>query len=255
MSTAPRGTVTPPTDAIRAVQALEQGDWRTAHALAAQLGQPGLAIGRLALSMRERALGLVAESWTALAEAAALAEAPGGRPSGHRPARRPGGPGDPAALSWPAAAGSEFRRRLGHVGQREELQARGQWRRIEESAYPKRTCLIEACTDHLTWVHFDHATWQAPWPGEWLPRNDRVTRGRYGEEGREYFLRRANELLHWVSPVQGSLTRKVWDDLGAYRGLHEAALAALADRDDAPAFLVARRAAYARAVAFARQVN
>jgi hypothetical protein len=252
MSTAPGGTVTPPTDAIRAVQALEQGDWRTAHALAAQLGQPGLAIGRLALSMRERALGLVAESWTALAEAAALAEAPGGRPSGHRPARRPGGPGEPAVLSWAAAAGSEFRRRLGHVGQREEFHARGQWRRIGESAYPKRTCLIEACTDHLTWVSFDHATWQAPWPGEWLPRNDRVTRGRYGEEGREYFLRRANELWHWVAPLRGSITRKVWDDLGTSRGLRGAATAALARRDDGRNQPCPLRAPHSLAIAFAR---
>ena len=64
------------------------------------------------------------------------------------------------------------------------------------------------------------------------PASDRVTRGKLGETGREYFLRRANELFHWVYPLRGSLTRKVWDDLGAYRGLHEAALTALAERDD-----------------------
>ncbi len=118
------------------------------------------------------------------------------------------------------------------VGQREELEARGQWFRIEDSVYPKRACLIGR-VDHLTWIFFDRSTWQAPQTDEWLPVNDRVTLGRLAETGREYFLRRANELLHWVNPIQGSLTRKVWDDLGAYRGVHEAALAALAEWDDA----------------------
>ena len=107
--------------------------------------------------------------------------------------------------------------------------------------------------DHLTWVFFDRSTWRSPQAGEWLAVNDRVTRGKLGETGREYFLRSANELFHWVCPLQGSLTRKVWDDLGAYRGLHEAALAALAERDDARTQQVAQRAAYTRAVAFARQ--
>ena len=55
---------------IRAVEALEQGDWRTARDLAPQLGRPGIAVRLLALSMRERALGMVAESWQALAAAA-----------------------------------------------------------------------------------------------------------------------------------------------------------------------------------------
>ncbi len=80
MSATPEYTIPAPTavQAIRAVEALEQGDWRAARDLAAQIGRPGLAVHRLALSMRERALGLVAESWEALVEAAA------GRPAGQR---------------------------------------------------------------------------------------------------------------------------------------------------------------------------
>jgi hypothetical protein len=235
-----------PVEAIRAIEALEQGDWRAARALAAQLGRPGLPVRCLALSMREHALGLVTESWAALAEAAT------GRPADQWSSLHAGGPGGHVALPWPSPVENDFRRRLDLVGRREEMEARSQWSRIEDSAYPKRACLIEACVDHLTWILFDHSTWCAPQAGEWLPASDRVTQGRLGETGREYFLRRANELLHWINPIQGSLTRKVWDDLGAYRGLHAAALAALADREDAPALPVAQRAAYTRALAFAR---
>ena len=82
-----------------------------------------------------------------------------------------------------------------------------------------------------------------------------MTRGKLGEAGREYFLRRANELFHSVSPLRGSLTRKVWEDLGAYRGLHEAALATLAARDDAHTPRVVQRLAYTTAVAWARQIS
>jgi hypothetical protein len=57
--------------AIHAVEALEQGDWRMAGDLARHIGRPGLAVRQLALSMRERALGMVTESWQALAAAAA----------------------------------------------------------------------------------------------------------------------------------------------------------------------------------------
>lgn len=238
-----------PLEAIRAVDALEQGDWRTARDLAASLGRPGPAVRHMALSMRERALGLVAESWEALAEAAADC------PAGQRSSLRGGGPGGHVALLWPARTENEFWYRFGLVGRREEFEARSQWSRIDDSVYPKRTCLVEGCADHLTWVYFDRSTWRAPQAGEWLPVNDRVTRGKFGESGREYFLRRANEILHWVYPIQGSLSRKVWDDLGAYRGLHEAALAALAERDDARTPRVAQRVAYTRAVALARQVS
>jgi hypothetical protein len=238
-----------PFEAIRAVEALEQGDWRTARDLAARLGRPGLAVRCLALSMQERALGMVTESWEALAEAAV------GRPTERWSSLRACAASGHIALPWPSQVENEFWRRLGLVGRREELQARSQWFRIEDSVYPKRTCLIEGCADHLTWVFFDRFTWRAPRAGEWLPANDRVTRGKFGETGREYFLRRANELFHWVYPIHGSLTRKVWDDLGTYRGLHEAALAALAERDDARTLHVAQRAGYTTAVAWARQTS
>jgi hypothetical protein len=238
-----------PSEAIRAVKALEQGDWRTASDLAEQLGRPGLAVRQLALSMRERALGMVTESWQALAAAAAYC------PQERRSSLRTSGPGDQVALRWPSQVENEFWCRLGLVGRREELQAHSQWVRIEDSVYPKRTCLIEGCADHLTWVFFDRFTWRAPQAGEWLPGNDRVTRGKLGEAGREYFLRRANELFHSVCPLRGSLTRKVWEDLGAYRGLHEAALAALAERDDAHIPCAVQRVAYTTAVAWARQIS
>jgi hypothetical protein len=238
-----------PSEAIRAVKALEQGDWRTARHLAEQLGQPGLAVRQLALSMRERALGMVTESWQALAAAAACC------PPERRSCLRTNGPGDQVALRWPSQVENEFWCRLGLVGRREELQAHGQWVRIEDSIYPKRTCLIEGCADHLTWIFFDRFTWRAPRAAEWLPVNDRVTRGKLGEAGREYFLRRANELFHWVCPLRGSLTRKVWEDLGAYRGLHEAALAALAERDDAHTSDVVQRLAHTTAVAWADQLT
>lgn len=161
----------PPFEAIRAVEALEQGDWRTAYDFAPQLGRPGIAVRLLALSMRERALGAVTESWEALA---AAADCPAERPYKLRST----GPGDHATLPWPSRVENEFWRRLGLVGQREEFQARSQWIRIEDSAYPKRTCLVESCVDHLTWVFFDRSTWRSPQASEWLPASDRVTRGK-----------------------------------------------------------------------------
>lgn len=236
-------------EAIRAVEALEQGDWRMARDLAPQLGRPGVAVRMLALSMRERALGMVAESWQAMATAAA------GCPAERRSKLRTTGPGDHTSLPWPSRMENEFWRRFGLVGQREELQTRSQWFRIEDSVYPKRTCLVEGCIDHLTWVFFDRSTWRSPQADEWLAVSDRVTRGRLGEAGREYFLRRANELFHSVWPLRGSLTRKVWDDLGAYRGLHDAALTALAEREDMHTAHIVQRAAYTNAVAWARQVS
>jgi hypothetical protein len=235
-------------EATRAVEALEQGAWRTARDLAPQLGRPGVAVRLLALSMRDRALGMVTESWQALAAAAAC-------PVERRSKVRTTGPGDHTALPWPSLVGNEFWRRFGLVGQREEFEARSQWFRIEDSVYPKRTCLVESCVDHLTWVFFDLSTWRSPQAGEWLTVSDRVTRGKLGEAGREYFLRRANELFHSVCPLRGSLTRKVWDDLGAYRGLHEAAVTALAERDDMPTAHIVQRVAYTSAVAWARQVS
>ena len=171
------------------------------------------------------------------------------------PTCAPPGPGDYTALPWPSRVGNEFWCRFGLVGQREEFQARSQWFRIEDSVYPKRICLVESCVDHLTWVFFDHSTWRPPQAGEWLAVSDRVTRGKLGEVGREYFLRRANELFHWVCPLRGSLTRKVWDDLGAYRGLHDAALTALAERDDMHTAQIVQRVAYRSAVAWARQTS
>jgi hypothetical protein len=235
-------------EAIRAAEALEQGDWRTARDLAPQLGRPGVAVRLLALSMRERALGMVVESWQALTAAADC-------PAERRSRLRSTGPGDHTALPWPSRVGNEFWCRFGLVGQREEFQARSQWLRIEDSAYPKRTCLVAGCVDHLTWVFLDRSTWRSSQAGEWLPASDRVTRGRFGEAGREYFLRRANELFHSVWPLRGSLTRKVWDDLGAYRGLHEAALTALTERDDTHTAHVVQRLAYTSAIAWARQVS
>jgi hypothetical protein len=191
---------------------------------------------------------MVVESWQALAAAADC-------PAERRSRLRSTGPGDHTALPWPSRVGNEFWCRFGLVGQREEFQARSQWFRIEDSAYPKRTCLVEGCVDHLTWVFLDRSTWRSPQAGEWLPASDRVTRGRFGEAGREYFLRRANELFHSVWPLRGSLTRKVWDDLGAYRGLHEAALTALTERDDTHTAHVVQRLAYTSAVVWARQVS
>ena len=47
----------------------------------------------------------------------------------------------------------------------------------------------------------------------------------------------------------------MWDDLGAYRGLHEAALTALAERDDMHTAQIVQRVAYRSAVAWARQVS
>ena len=248
---ADRGFILPPPtllEAIRAVEALEQGHWRTALDLAPQLGQLGSAVRWLALSMRERAHGLVDESWQSLAAAADC-------PAERRSRLRTSGPGDRTTLPWLSQAGDEFWCRLGHVGQREEFHARSQWFRIEDSSYPKRTCLVESCVDHLTWVFFDHSTWQAAQAGEGLAVGDRVTRGKLGEVGREYFLRRANELFHSVCPLRGSITRKVWDDLGGYRGLHGAALTALAERNDRQTAQVVQRVAHRSAVAWAQQAS
>jgi hypothetical protein len=213
----------PASTSLLAVQSLEEGKWRAAASLAPQLGRPGIPVRALALSMRERTFGVVTESWATLVRAAA--DCPGDHRLG------PAGPGDPGRIAWPRQTRNEFWDRLGRVGQREEDQARRQWQRIEASPYPKRTALIEAGVDHLTWVFFDGLTWRAPSGGEWLPNDERVVRrGKLGETGREYFLRRANELYHSVYPLRGSLTRTVWDDLGQHRGLYGAALQALAAR-------------------------
>ena len=204
------------------MEALERGDWRTALELAPRLGRPGIAVRLLALSMRSVRSGWSPRAGRALADAADC------------PAKRRSSPHASVhvSLAWPYRAGNEFWCRFGLVGQREEFQARSQWFRIEDSDYPKRTCLVESCVDHLTWVFFDRSTWRPVLVDEWLAVSDRVTRGKFGESGREYFLRRANELFHFVYPLSGSLTRKVWDDVGGYCGLHDAALTALAGRDD-----------------------
>jgi hypothetical protein len=238
---------TPP-EGLLAVAALEQGDWRRAHDLALRLGRPGIAVHRLALSMRARAPGLVTESWQALASAARS-------PAEPRLGLRTTGPGDPTVLPWPSEEGSEFWYRFGLVGQREETQARRQWNRIEDSTYPKRSCLVEACVDYLTWVFFDHSTWRSARDGDWRLASDRVTRGRLEPAGREYFLRRANELYHSVCPLRGSLTRRVWDDLDGYGGLIEAARTALAGQDNTPTPPAVQRIAYRSAVAWARQAG
>lgn len=141
------------------------------------------------------------------------------------------------------------------MGQREEHEARSQWSRIEDSIYPKRTCLIESCVDYLTWVDFDRSTWRPPDAAPWLTGHDRVSRGRFGEVGREYFLRRASELLHLVYPLRGGISRKVWEGVGYYPGLKGAALTALAERGGAGGRqwgLAGQRIAYVSAVAFAR---
>lgn len=227
------------------MEALELGDWRTALELAPRLGRPGIAVRLLALSMRKRAVGLVAESLQSLADAAAC------------PAKRRSSPHTSvhARLAWPYRAGNEFWCRFGLVGQREEFQARSQWFRIDNSDYPKRTCLVESCVDHLTWVFFDRSTWQPVPVDARLAVSDRVTRGKFGESGREYFLRRANELYHFVYPLSGSLTRRVWDDVGGYCGLHDAALTALAGRDDMHMGQGGQRAAYTSALALAQQTR
>ena len=66
-------------EAIQAVGALERGDWRMAYDLMPRLGRCGIAVQRMALSMRERTAGTVAESWQALADAASCTVP--GRPS------------------------------------------------------------------------------------------------------------------------------------------------------------------------------
>jgi hypothetical protein len=238
-----------PLPANQAMLALETGDWRTALELARRLDRMGPAVRSLALSMRDRTYGLVAESWDALAEAAAR------HPHNQWSGRPTAGPDDQPALPWPAVPDNDVWSRFALIGQREELQARHQRQRVIDAVYPKRACLIEACVDHLTWVFFDRFTWRAEQVNEWCPANDRVTRGRLGEMGREYFLRRANELYHWVHPIRGSLSRKVWDELGGLRGLHGAALAALAEQDPTWASGVAQREARQVALTCARTMR
>lgn len=236
----------PPLPANQALLALEAGDWRTALTLARRLDRMGPPMRSLGLSMRDRTHGLVAESWDALAEAAAR------HPQNQWLGRPPAGPDDRPALPWPVVPENDAWYHFALIGQREELQARRQRQRVMDAVCPKRTCLIEACVDHLTWVYFDRFTWRAEPPGEWRPANDRVTRGRLGEMGREYFLRRANELYHWVHPIQGSLSRRVWDELGGLRGLHGAALAALVEQDHTWASRVSQREARQVALTCAR---
>ena len=127
-----------PSEAIRAVEALEQGDWRTARDLAAQLGRPGTC------RPLPGAQYAGASARDGRRELASLAEAAVSRPTERwsKPADQRAG--DHLALPWPAQVENEFWRRFGLVGQREEFQARSQWSRIEDSVYPKRTCLIEA---------------------------------------------------------------------------------------------------------------
>ena len=209
-------------------EALCRGRWRRAHELAERMGGVGIIVNHLAQSMQMRAVGLVKESWDDLVRAAVACDRT-------RPAvRRSTCPGDPAPIPWPDNVRDPFIRDLIRIGRREEAHARAQWHRIENATLPKRAAVIEACLDHLMSVEHDRYTWSKATGGEWLPNHDRVTRGRYGECGQDYFVRRANELYQWVFPGPGQLTKAVWCRLQLYRGVRAEALAVLAFLADAP---------------------
>ena len=249
--TSPAGVLRPvgPTGhSVAAVQELEHGNWAAARRLSDRVGGTGLPVSKLAEYMKCRAHGLLPEAWTCLAESARLC-----LPAGARHGVLPEDPAHPAPIAWPTGPG-EFWRCLARVGRREEMQMRELWHRIEDAQHPKRVAMIEACIEHETWVEHDHNTWTRPGDDDWLFANDRVTRGCYGEFGRQYVIRRSCEVWLWVFPLTGGVSKRVWEDLGTARGLRAEARRELRRRSEQRPVggSASQRFAYQEAVRVAR---
>lgn len=255
-------------DADRPLAALERGDWRGAYALVAALSRgprrddssQGAAdllacVRMIARSMLMHTHGQVAESWSALAQAAGSC----------RPAQ-PGitqlTPASPAALFvLPTPTANRHWGRLALIGRREEEMIRSQRDRLlkamhtadldardhREPLKAQQLALIEAVIDHLSWVEWDPFTWQAPVACEKIPPSLDLTRGGIGDLGRNYLLRRATVLYQSVFPREGGIGRTVWDQMGGYRQVRGRALGELNERGpDVEPVGVPYRIGYAR---------
>jgi hypothetical protein len=181
----------------------------------------GVVLRIVARSMQLQAQGHVQEAWGELGNAAQLL--PRGR-------RQPTPPGAVAR----AALGP--RRRAASVDEELAWQiTRLVWREQFELSYLRdrfardllraREELIEACIEHLCWIEFDPFVFSRPGPG--APAWDdgvSVDRERSG------LCLRGTRLRQFADPSERALSKSVWIDIGAYRGLCAEALGWLADR-------------------------
>jgi hypothetical protein len=199
------------------ISALERGDWRTVLVLVDTVPLAGRrdvvnlagAVLRLADSMRLQAINDVSEAASAIRVATSmLAER-------SREAH-------PQVLHLSA--------RTSRVARRERIQLdelRGRFVELDRGQ-PE---LVEAATEHLTWVIFD------PWTVRRHPHERRLLGlddaafERFGTLNRTCLCDRATRLRHFATQRTRPVSEKNWSRLGAERGVFESALWELASQD------------------------
>lgn len=212
--------------------ALELGHWRAIlHPGAACPGEGvagdkgpvlwAVVLRMVARSMQLQAQGRVQEAWDQLGKAADLL--PAAR-------RRPTSPGDVAraALRPPrtgASADEELTRRIARLVWREQFELAELRTRFAPGLQRARDELVEGCIEHLCWVEFDPFVFAyvAPGAAAW---DDGTSVARE----RSVLCLRSTRLRQFADPTQGALSKSVWIDIGAYRGLCAEAFDRLADR-------------------------
>lgn len=238
----PTGRDSEPTSLIRALLALEHGDWRSAMTLLSIDGasSEGLAAvaGLLALSMFCQAIGDVGAAWQHLDDVARILPAGLTRSTAAEPVRRvnlprrpePTDPTDQRGALIPAVMVVACR-----IAWREQTELLSLRDRFRAPGRTPREELVDACIEYLMWVEFDPWTWQhrsadprSPQTGVVLPRS-------FGTPHRTDMCARASALRRLAIPQLGDLSESVWKDIGAYRGLRGQALRRLADRPLVPA--------------------
>ncbi len=216
---------------VRALVALERGDWRGAMALMADDGasHEGLmaVAGLLALSMFCQAVGDVLAAWRHLGDVAQILPETMSRTDQSESVRRMNPPRLPEPDSHDMAPVMMTACRIAWREQSELFNLRDRFRAPGRTP---REELVDACIEYLMWVEFDPWTWQhrsgdpySPLTGVVLPRS-------FGTPQRTDMCARASALRKLAVPGLGDLSESVWKDVGAYRGLRGLALRRLADR-------------------------
>lgn len=175
----------------------------------------------VSLSMQRQAQGRVQEAWDRLGEAADLL--PVAR-------RQPTPPGDVArAALRPARRGAsvdeELARRITRLVWREQFELTDLRNRFSPGLQRARDELVEGCIEHLCWVEFDPFVFAQLPPGA-AAWDDGTSVGRE----RSVLCLRSTRLRQFADPTVGALSKSVWIDIGAYRGLCAEAFDRLADR-------------------------
>jgi hypothetical protein len=214
--------------------ALEVGHWRAIlHPQAAcavgQVAGPeqlvlwGVVLRMIARSMQLQAQGHVQEAWDQLGKAAHLL------PRGMRSPTPPGGVA--RAVRRPrrrdASVDEELAWRITRLVWREQFELSDLRDRFYCDLPSARAELVEACIEYLCWVEFDPFVFSRPGPGAstW---DDGVSVDRE----RSRLCLRGTRLRQFASPRKRALSKSVWIDIGAYRGLCAEALGRLADRPE-----------------------